>query len=238
MARTLTTAEKLDWLQLCPLGRGGPEDLPRSSCNASAARAARSRSCRGWRARRAPRSAGGAAGATRPRPSSRRSSSSARAARLGRARLPGAPRRDRRPAALARGAAAASTCWRRRPSRWSARATRAPTAACWRRSLARRARGRRARGISGLARGIDTAAHEGALAAGGATVAVIASGIDVPYPEDNAELMARIAASGAVVTERPLGAVPQARHFPRRNRLIAGLASASWWSRRRRSRAR
>jgi DNA processing protein len=78
--------------------------------------------------------------------------------------------------------------------------------------------------ISGLARGIDTAAHEGALAAGGATVAVIAAGLDVPYPEDNAELMARIAASGAVVTERPLGAVPQARHFPRRNRLIAGLS--------------
>ncbi len=78
--------------------------------------------------------------------------------------------------------------------------------------------------ISGLARGIDTAAHEGALAAGGATIAVIASGIDVPYPEDNAELMARIAETGAVVTERPPGSVPQARHFPRRNRLIAGLS--------------
>ena len=78
--------------------------------------------------------------------------------------------------------------------------------------------------VSGLARGIDTAAHEGALAADGATIAVIASGIDVPYPEDNAELMARIAATGLVVSERPLGAVPQARHFPRRNRLIAGLS--------------
>jgi DNA processing protein len=79
--------------------------------------------------------------------------------------------------------------------------------------------------VSGLARGIDTAAHEGALAAAdGATVAVIASGIDVPYPEDNAELFERIAASGAVVTERPVGAVPQARHFPRRNRLISGLS--------------
>jgi DNA processing protein len=77
---------------------------------------------------------------------------------------------------------------------------------------------------SGLARGIDTAAHEGALAGGGATVAVIASGIDVPYPEDNAELMARIAEHGALITERPLGSVPQARHFPRRNRLIAGLS--------------
>ncbi len=78
--------------------------------------------------------------------------------------------------------------------------------------------------VSGLARGIDTAAHEGALAASGATIAVIASGIDVPYPEDNADLMARIAETGAVVTERPLAAVPQARHFPRRNRLIAGLS--------------
>jgi DNA processing protein len=77
--------------------------------------------------------------------------------------------------------------------------------------------------VSGLARGIDTAAHEGALA-GGATVAVIASGIDVAYPPDNAELMARIAARGAVVCERPPGAVPQARHFPRRNRIIAGLS--------------
>jgi DNA processing protein len=76
---------------------------------------------------------------------------------------------------------------------------------------------------SGLARGIDTAAHEGALAAGAPTLAVIASGVDVAYPSDNAELMERIAADGAIVSERPLGAVPQARHFPRRNRLISGL---------------
>jgi len=76
--------------------------------------------------------------------------------------------------------------------------------------------------VSGLARGIDTAAHEGALA-GGATIAVIASGIDVAYPPDNEQLMAQIAARGAVVSERPPGAVPQARHFPRRNRIIAGL---------------
>jgi DNA processing protein len=78
--------------------------------------------------------------------------------------------------------------------------------------------------VSGLARGIDTAAHEGALAAGAPTVAVIASGVDVAYPSENAELMERIAATGAIVSERPLGAVPQARHFPRRNRLIAGLS--------------
>jgi DNA processing protein len=78
--------------------------------------------------------------------------------------------------------------------------------------------------VSGLARGIDAAAHDGALAAGAPTVAVIASGVDVAYPSDNAELMERIAKSGAIVSERPLGAVPQARHFPRRNRLISGLS--------------
>jgi DNA processing protein len=78
--------------------------------------------------------------------------------------------------------------------------------------------------ISGLARGIDTAAHEGALAAGAPTIAVIASGVDVAYPADNALLMERIGATGAIVSERPLGAVPQARHFPRRNRLISGLS--------------
>ena len=78
--------------------------------------------------------------------------------------------------------------------------------------------------VSGLARGIDTAAHEGALAAGGATVAVIAAGVDVAYPPENAGLMARIAAEGAVVSERPLGAHARAKDFPRRNRIIAGLA--------------
>ncbi len=78
--------------------------------------------------------------------------------------------------------------------------------------------------VSGLARGIDTAAHEGVIAAGGRTVAVIASGVDVAYPPENQGLMAEIAATGAVVSERPLGAAPQARHFPRRNRVIAGLS--------------
>jgi DNA processing protein len=78
--------------------------------------------------------------------------------------------------------------------------------------------------VSGLARGIDTAAHEGALAATGATVAVIAAGVDIAYPPENAALMQRIASEGAVVSERPLGAGARAKDFPRRNRIIAGLA--------------
>ena len=78
--------------------------------------------------------------------------------------------------------------------------------------------------VSGLARGIDTAAHGGALEAGAVTVGVIASGVDVPYPPENVGLAARIAERGAVVSERPLGAAPQARHFPRRNRVISGLS--------------
>ena len=75
---------------------------------------------------------------------------------------------------------------------------------------------------SGLARGIDAAAHEGALATG--TVAVVAGGADVIYPQENATLYDRIAADGAIITEEPLGLQPQARHFPKRNRLISGLA--------------
>jgi DNA processing protein len=78
--------------------------------------------------------------------------------------------------------------------------------------------------VSGLARGIDTAAHEGALEAGGLTVAVVAGGADVVYPPENEDLMARVVAAGAVVSERPLGAVARARDFPRRNRIIAGLS--------------
>lgn len=76
--------------------------------------------------------------------------------------------------------------------------------------------------VSGLARGIDAAAHKGALKAG-RTIACVAGGLDQPYPPEHAELQARIAATGAVVTEAPLGTAPQARHFPKRNRLIAGL---------------
>ena len=78
---------------------------------------------------------------------------------------------------------------------------------------------------SGLARGIDTAAHEGALKTG--TVACIAGGIDHAYPPENAALMARIAAEGGcVVAEQPFGLKPTARHFPYRNRVISGLSRA------------
>lgn len=78
--------------------------------------------------------------------------------------------------------------------------------------------------VSGLARGIDAAAHGAALKGG--TVAVLAGGVDVPYPAENAALAATIADQGALVSEQPPGLDPQARHFPRRNRLISGLARA------------
>jgi DNA processing protein len=77
---------------------------------------------------------------------------------------------------------------------------------------------------SGLAAGIDAAAHRGALAAGGATVAVCGTGLDRTYPEAHAALAAEIAAQGAVVSEFPPGTKPLPHHFPRRNRLISGLS--------------
>ncbi|MFP6711136.1 MAG: DNA-processing protein DprA [Rhodospirillales bacterium] len=75
---------------------------------------------------------------------------------------------------------------------------------------------------SGMARGIDTAAHEGALTTG--TVAVLAGGVDVVYPKENQALYERIAETNVVISEMPVGTVPQARHFPRRNRIISGAA--------------
>jgi DNA processing protein len=77
---------------------------------------------------------------------------------------------------------------------------------------------------SGLADGIDGAAHAGALEAGGATVAVIGTGADLVYPRKHRGLAARIAQHGAIVSEFPLGTTARAEHFPQRNRLIAGLA--------------
>ncbi|MEP3112766.1 DNA-processing protein DprA [Nisaea sp.] len=79
--------------------------------------------------------------------------------------------------------------------------------------------------VSGLARGVDTAAHTGSLETG--TVAVVAGGADVIYPPENAALHARIAAEGALIAEAPIGTRPLARHFPARNRIIAGLTRAT-----------
>jgi len=78
--------------------------------------------------------------------------------------------------------------------------------------------------VSGLARGVDAAAHRGALAAGGPTVAVQGCGPDVVYPAEHRRLRAEIAGGGAVISELPLGARPRAAFFPLRNRLISGLA--------------
>lgn len=81
--------------------------------------------------------------------------------------------------------------------------------------------------VSGLARGIDSAAHEGALEGAGRTVAVLGSGIDRMYPPENEQLAGRITALGAVVSEFALGTPPLPDHFLRRNRVIAGWSQAT-----------
>jgi DNA processing protein len=78
--------------------------------------------------------------------------------------------------------------------------------------------------VSGLAQGIDTAAHQGAIQAGGRTLAVLGSGVDVIYPSENRALAQDIVRNGALISEFPLGSPPDSRNFPRRNRIISGLA--------------
>lgn len=78
--------------------------------------------------------------------------------------------------------------------------------------------------ISGLARGVDTLAHESAIRAGGRTIAVIGSGLDVLYPPENAQLGGNIVRHGAIVSEFLMGTQPDAVNFPRRNRIISGIA--------------
>ncbi|UWR06438.1 DNA-processing protein DprA [Ruegeria sp. B32] len=78
--------------------------------------------------------------------------------------------------------------------------------------------------VSGLARGVDTAAHLATLQTG--TVAVMAGGVDIIYPAENKELARDIATRGLRISEQPMGVTPQARHFPRRNRIISGLSQA------------
>ena len=77
--------------------------------------------------------------------------------------------------------------------------------------------------VSGLARGIDTLAHSGALEAGGYTIGILGSGIDVIYPPENISLAERVVQRGAIVSELEPGSQPHASHFPRRNRIISGL---------------
>jgi len=80
--------------------------------------------------------------------------------------------------------------------------------------------------ISGMARGVDSAAHRGALEGGGTTIAVFGCGVDVIYPREHAKLAEQICEHGALVSELPPGTMPLPYHFPNRNRIISGLSLA------------
>ncbi|WP_447727979.1 DNA-processing protein DprA [Sphingomonas koreensis] len=126
------------------------------------------------------------------------------------------------PALIVRGDVALT----RRPCVAMVGARNASAAACrFARQLAQGLAAAGATVVSGLARGIDTAAHQGSIAGG--TVGVIASGIDIAFPPENRELQERVATEGLLVAEQPPGAEPLARHFPSRNRIIAGLAQGT-----------
>jgi DNA processing protein len=81
--------------------------------------------------------------------------------------------------------------------------------------------------VSGLARGVDAVAHEGALKAGGRTIAVMGSGVDVIYPPENKHLAEQIIKQGALISDYPMGTQPEGVNFPPRNRIISGLARAT-----------
>lgn len=78
--------------------------------------------------------------------------------------------------------------------------------------------------VSGMARGIDTFSHEGALSVGGRSIAVFGSGLDVVYPTENREIMEKIIDNGAIISEFPMGTRPEKQNFPVRNRIISGLS--------------